>query len=176
MSKTKSALTYLLIILVIFASIRISLFSLRFTLGSDYPLVVVSGHSMEKTFFDGDLLAVKGVADTNSINLNDIIVFHDPFDYSLLIVHRVYQIIQNSSLEMFVTKGDNNPGPDPWVVQETDIVGVVVARVPSAGLVFMFIQSPEVTVLLIVLLIIEYVGYSQYEKRKKKEDLGKTTL
>ena len=175
MLKTKRALTYLLIVLIIFASIRISLFSLRFILASDYPLVVVSGHSMERTFYDGDLLAVKGLADKHSINLMDIIVFHNPYDWNTLIVHRVIQIIPESSLE-FVTKGDYNSGPDPWRVQETDVVGVVVARVPSAGPFFMVIQSPVVTVFLIVLLIIEYVGYSEYEKKKKVEDFGKTTL
>lgn len=176
MSNTKRILTYLLIITIIITAFRVSLFSLKFILASEFPIVVVKGYSMEITFYDGDLLVVKGVADKHDVNLMDIIVFRDPFNRNILIVHRVVKIISDSSLE-FVTQGDNNKTntqPDPWRVQEADIIGVVIARIHSVGPIFLAIESPVITIFLIGLLVIEYVGYSR--NNYEKEDIKKTTI
>lgn len=177
MSKTKRVLKYLLLITIVVTSFRVALFSLKFILASEFPLVIVEGVSMERTYYSGDLLAVKGVEDKHSIKLLDIIVFHEPYNRDILIVHRVVQI-NYTSLE-FKTKGDNgrtNPVSDPWTVREADIVGVVIARVPSAGPVFMAIESPAATIVMVILLVVEYVGYSRGEGRKKGEGSGKIPL
>ena len=48
------------------------------------------------------------------------------------IVHRVYHINPNNS-RSFITKGDNNEEADNWVVNENNIIGVVIAKIPIVG-------------------------------------------
>lgn len=179
MPKTKRVLKYLLLITIVIISFRVALFSLKFVLGSEFPLVVVDGRSMEKTYYDGDLLLVKGVEDKNNIRLGDIIVFYQPDNREKLIVHRVVQILSNTFVA-FKTKGDNvltNPTPDPWTVSSADIIGVVWASAPAfAATVVVAIQSPVVTIFTVILLIIEFVSYSRDEEVKKSEGAGKTSL
>ena len=164
MSDIRKISKYLLIITIIVASLRLSLFSLRFFLGTEYPLVMVEGTSMIPTFHQGDLLAVRGV-DVGSIKLQEVIVFHEPYNFNKLIVHRIVQIIMGSSLE-FVTKGDNNPKADNWRVQETNIVGVVVAQLPPiASFIILGVESPAVTVFSIMFIVV-VIGLEIIDDRK----------
>jgi signal peptidase I len=176
MFKIKKVTTYLLIIAVIVASIRISIFSLRFLLGSDYPLVVVEGQSMEPTYYDGDLLAVKGVDDKFNIKPPDIIVFHEPTNRNRLIVHRVIQQIVNDGSVEFVTKGDHNPISDydywKWRVRETDVVGVVIVKLPPiAGYIVADVESQAITIFTVAIIIIVIGADIIYDRKE-----GKTSL
>jgi len=176
MFKIKKVTTYLLIIAVIVASIRISIFSLRFLLGSDYPLVVVEGQSMEPTYYDGNLLVVKGVNDKYSIKPPDIIVFHEPTNRDRLIVHRVIQQVVNDGYVEFVTKGDHNPISDydywKWRVRETDVVGVVIVKLPPiAGYIVANVESQAMTIFTVAIIIIIIGSDIIYDRKEKKISL-----
>ena len=178
MSKVKRVSKYLLIIAVVVASLRISIFSLRFVLGSDYPLVVVEGQSMEQTYYDGDLLAVRGVKNKSSINIGDIIVFFNPEPPPPMIVHRVIQQIVNDGHVEFITKGDHNPVSDydywKWRVSETDVVGVVIAKLPPvAGSIVAAVESQAMTVFTVVIIIVVIGADIIYDREEKR---GKTSL
>ncbi len=174
--KTRSIVKYLLIIVIVYASFYVFLFGLRFVLGSEYPLVVVEGISMEPTLQGGDLLLVKGIQNKSAIQVRDIIIFYEPYDKSNLVVHRVISITRLYGQEAFRTMGDNNPIPDPWTVHESDVLGVVVGRVPAVGSAILVIQSPVakvVTATILIMLIIVNVFYDE-EKPDKLQD--KTSL
>jgi len=122
---------------------------------------------MEPTFYNGDLLVVKGIQNQGDIKLQDVIVFHDPYNKNMLIIHRVVQIIPNSPSE-FMTKGDNNPTTDPWTVQETDVVFIVASKVPAPlGLLIMFIESPIVTIFSVAIVVI-VIGVDLFTTKDKK--------
>lgn len=174
MSRTKSVLKYLLLIMVIYASFYVFLFSLKFFLGSEYPLVVVEGVSMEPTFYDGDLLLVKGVEDKRTIEISQIIVFYQPYNRERLIVHRVVEQIISSTKVEFETKGDNNNVRDQWRVREIDVIGVVVGRVPAIGSVILIIQSPAAKVFTATLLIILIVVNIFYDEEGQGKNSGKS--
>ena len=178
-SRTRNIFKYLLIIMVVYASFYVLLFSLKFFLASDYPLVVVDGVSMQPTYYGGDLLLVKGVQNKSTIEIRDIIVFHQPKSPTdRLIVHRVITIKHNGQVE-FRTQGDNvdtNYLPDPWIVQETDVVGIVVGIVPSAGSIILAIQNPFVKVFTAAVLVILIVVNVFYDEEKKDNFEGKTPL
>ena len=164
MFQTKQILKYLLVITIILTSFRVTLFSLKFILGNEFPIVVVDGRSMEQTFYNGELLMVKGVENKSNVKLLDIIVFYEPYNRDRLLVHRVVQIVSNNHLE-FITKGDNNISRDPWRVQEGDIIGIVIGKAPVlVGSFVMIIQSPIVTILMIGVLVVEYFSYKKEEK------------
>lgn len=139
--KKTRLLKTLILVIVIFASAYGVLFSLRFALGTEYPVVVVRGKSMVPTFYDGDLLIVKGISEKDTIEPQDIIVFHSPYDWSTLIVHRVLDKKIIDGKLYFTTKGDNNAASDPWKVAEDDVAGVVLQKIPYMGGLVNVIQS-----------------------------------
>lgn len=149
------------VILIIYAVAYGAIFSLRIALAVDSPLVVVSGVSMNPTYYDGDLLVIQGVVNKSKILLGDIIVFHNPRDLNMLIVHRVIDRFVKDNQLYFQTKGDNvktNPIPDQFIVSEEDIVGVVLWKlpIPALGSILLFTQSPIGRFLLIICIVFYY--------------------
>ena len=169
-AKTRTISKYLLLVAIVYASSYVALFSLRYVLRNDYPLVVVEGISMQPTFYEGDLIAVKGVDNKQDIMPSDIIVFHEPYDRNKLIVHRVVQRIMSNTRVEFVTKGDNNKSYDPWLVLDGDVVGLVIGRVPFLGSIIMMIQSPTgnvFSITLIIIIIIISIFHDEYGENGK---------
>ncbi len=81
--------------------------------------------SMDPTF-DSEANALEIIPKSASdITTGDIISFKakDGKTY----VHRVIQTGIDSEGNYFITKGDNNPNPDPYKIYFSDVVGVVVA-------------------------------------------------
>lgn len=154
MSSVKTILRVLLALSIVYASINIMLSSAGLFLGSKYPLVVVEGISMEPTYYGGDLLFVKEVANKSTIKYPDIIVFYEPISGTRLIVHRVITQVTLNGQIGFITKGDNNAINDRWTVRETDIIGVVVGRIQSAGSIVFVMQSQTGKIFTAALLII----------------------
>lgn len=160
-------LRIVILVVVIFSSAYGFLFSLRFVLGTEFPVVVVRGESMIPTYYDGDLLIVRGVPNITTIELQDIIVFHSPYTWDTLIVHRVVgKKVINTQL-VFNTKGDNNFVKDSWQVTEEHIVGMVMQKIPYIGGVVNAIQSPYGIGTLYSLIIIVVVIELFYDKEEK---------
>jgi signal peptidase len=151
----------------------VSLQSLRFVLSTDYPIVVVEGVSMEKTYIQGDLLFLKGIPALD-IKMGDVVVYRRTAG-SLLIVHRVVDIKVVNGEVYFTTQGDNrvtNPYPDSPNVPSTAVVGTVMYHVPALGNVVLALQSPvglalSVGLIIIILLLDVLNGE---EKKPKTSD------
>lgn len=179
MSKRKQIVNIFLIITIVCASCYIALFSLNFFLGGSafleiVPLYIVEGHSMEDTLYEGDLLLVKGVEDISNIKLGDIIVFYNPY-FDKLIVHRVIdRLILNGQVEL-ITKGDNNAFPDNNRVNQKNVIGIVIVRVPIIGSVIIAIQSP-IGMLFSATFILIVVGVNILYDEDEKESSRKIHL
>jgi signal peptidase len=132
-------------------------------LGTGYPLAVVEGRSMVPTYFEGDLLIIKG-EQPEKIKAGDIIVFHSPYDWEKFIVHRVVAKQIEGDQIYFLTKGDNNPMPDAWKVPAKNIVGVAIPniRIPVVGQLVLVMQSPIgiliLGILIVLIIILEVVN------------------
>ena len=145
-------------------------FGVRVALRTDYPLLVVASTSMLPTLDVSDIIIVQG---TNALEINaapelegDIIVFYQPANWDIRIVHRA--INMSSKLEegklvwYFQTKGDHNSLPDTWsgkdtwngMISEKLLVGKVIGVIPLIGNVPLFIRTPLGTVLIIFLFIL----------------------
>ncbi len=111
---------------------------LPFLLNTEVPLAVIESGSMEPTIHVGDLVIIKGTS-PREIKTGDIIVFRARFLDGSLTVHRVIQVVKIGNKIFYRTKGDANIFPDPAIyngigsVSESDIVGIVVARIPLVG-------------------------------------------
>ncbi|KYH39096.1 MAG: peptidase S26B, signal peptidase [Candidatus Hecatellales archaeon B24] len=173
MKEDKSFKTVLLIVLV--------LSGLWLTLTYTKSVYYVPSRSMEPTLMVGDLIVLKRVTpeqlvqEYNSLKDKPIIVFDTPYSKDPW-VHRIYQVVydENNQLVGFRTKGDNNPGPDSYLVKPEDIRGKVVLRIPLLGWLFMFAKSELgftiisiIIAILVVLNLVEFARVAVERGRKK---------
>jgi len=118
---------------------------LMVTLGVEKPLYVVISGSMEPTYLKGDILVV-GRIDVDKIQEGDIIVFDSPFG-GIPIVHRVHEVRTEGEKRYFITKGDNNPFPDPYYqdsypgIPAQHVIGKPVIKLPKIGWVQIWLRQ-----------------------------------
>lgn len=135
----KKLFTYLVIIFFATAVIRLSF-------GVVNPVAYVKGHSMEPTMSRGDVAIVREVYDYNNISEGDLIAFYNPNNENMRVIHRVKKTIKNKEIESWdmeayddniywITKGDNNPTRDSWLLAKDNIIGRVLMDIPKAGLI-----------------------------------------
>lgn len=104
--------------------------------------VVVSG-SMEPVFYRGDVVVIEktnflGIDEFNpdDLNVGDIVIYTGTWATGSpeQIIHRIVYKGTNSNGQLYyVTKGDNNPSPDPVVVYPNQIDGKVVTLSGTPG-------------------------------------------
>lgn len=138
----------------------------RTVMSTESPIMVVPSTSMVPTLNVGDIVIVKGV-DPNTITVGTIIIFRSPAG-SIDIIHRVVGIVKEGGTLYFQTKGDHNPGPDPWSpgVPQENVKGVLVTRIPYIGYVTLTLQGP-LGIILIVFLIFLMVIFEYFDSKKR---------
>ncbi len=100
------------------------------------PLTVVSG-SMSPGIETGDMVIVK--AGNQNIREGDVVTYRlDDF----LVTHRIKNIEEQNTVEVFVTQGDANRIPDYKTVDRSQIVGKYVFRIPMGGYIKALLQGP----------------------------------
>ena len=137
MSQTREALSYIAII-----AIGIIL--------AQHLNVVVSG-SMEPVFYRGDVVVIEktnffGLQEVNynDLKVGDIIIYQATW-FPEPVIHRIImKATAPDGKAYFITKGDNNPGPDPAPVYPEQIMSKVISFGKSPG------ESP---------LVIPKIGY-----------------
>lgn len=84
-------------------------------------------------FNKGDIMVLRG-AKTDSLHLGDVLVFWTP-SRSDPIIHRIIKASSLRGTPFFQTKGDHNlaSNPDEKQIQESQIVGRAVLRIPYLG-------------------------------------------
>jgi len=151
-------------------------FGLQVALGSESPISPVTGNSMIDKYYEGDLVLVQGVGDKDQIAINDVITFREPGNWDYMIIHRVIDKEYAGGQLYFLTKGDNNPYPDPgriWPISATPyhgwlpadhIVGRVIFRAPFLGWPLLIMQGylgKAVIVLLIIIIFVLSLGRAE---------------
>ena len=166
--RTNPVARVVVIIVILFAVTLGSVGALRVALHTDSPLMVVSSGSMIPTLNVGDIIIVRGT-DPSTVTVGTIIIFHDPYDYSIAIVHRVIAIDNASGQVSFETKGDNNAVPDGWRVPAANLIGVYVGKIPYIGLLSLELRGPLgwILIVLLVMMIIA-MEYDESKKQHKK--------
>ncbi|GAB4342248.1 MAG: hypothetical protein Kow0089_17230 [Desulfobulbaceae bacterium] len=90
--------------------------------GPDTPLIIrYDGPSMYPTLRPSDLLEIVSCAN-GTVQQGDIVCFSSPVD-GKNVIHRVIEV----SADGIRTRGDNNPGADPFIQQPYDLSGRVTA-------------------------------------------------
>ena len=127
-------------------------------------LVPVRSGSMGAAVPTGSLVVEQRVP-VRDVRVGTVILFHVPVAARAsassapastparpLIVHRVEGVTGRGRARSFVTKGDANPAPDPWLVHPAgDDVWTARHVVPGMGRVYLFLARRDVDVVLVLL-------------------------
>lgn len=105
------------------------------TLGGKTSFVVVSGSSMEPTYFGGDLV----IARSMEPSVGDVIVYAPDSLGGSQIVHR---IIGGNAEDGWVMQGDNNDFIDPFEPTANEVRGVVLVHYSDIGRVTALMLNP----------------------------------
>ncbi|KKI93311.1 signal peptidase [Bacillus sp. SA1-12] len=149
-----------------------------------YQLKAVLSGSMEPGIQTGSVIAVKSLSEEERTQLQkgDVITFME--DENMLITHRVIDVKSTNSGVQYTTKGDNNNTPDSNPVLAENVVaeyhGFTVAY---AGYLINFSQSPNGSILFMIIPGFLMLGYSLItiwrvlrqveEKQKENPNEGK---
>lgn len=124
-----------------------------------YSFFEVATGSMSPTIEVGDVVITKI---TKDVKKNDVIVYKD--DESI-ITHR---LIEKNEKEI-ITRGDANNSEDK-PIEENMIIGQVIKIIPQLGTWQKILSSPEILVLIIMLIIILSIIYAYTSKAEEKDD------
>ncbi|MFA5869712.1 MAG: signal peptidase I [Candidatus Bathyarchaeia archaeon] len=131
------------------------------------PFMAVSSGSMQPVLNYGDLIIVRREA-AEGIVVGDIIVFNVPSPYDRLAssptVHRVVEELVVDGETLFKTKGDSNPGGDPWSVSAENVIGKYAGKVPYLGSAVLFLRGPIGLTSITALIALSFL-YPYFKKR-----------
>ncbi|PKQ26894.1 MAG: signal peptidase I [Actinobacteria bacterium HGW-Actinobacteria-4] len=123
------------------------------SLGGDTSLVIVSGSSMEPTYFAGDLV----IARKMEPSVGDVIVYAPTDLGGSQVVHRIIGGDAESGWEL---QGDNNDFIDPFYPVEDEVRGVVVVHYTNLGRLSALLLSPIVWACVLVVSIALLLWFS----------------
>ncbi|HEY51713.1 MAG TPA: signal peptidase I [Dehalococcoidia bacterium] len=120
------------------------------------PFMPVFGTSMEPELHAGNLILIKD-KEPEEVKVGDIIVYNVPpaiqdfYNYPPVVAHRVIEVRDTQYGIAWRTKGDN-AGEDPFTVRANDLRGTVSHQVPLLGFPFLFLQSQQGLMFVIIAL------------------------
>nr|WP_255633277.1 signal peptidase I [Demequina sp. TTPB684] len=123
-------------------------------LGGATSIVIVSGRSMEPTYFDGDLVIARDMEPS----VGDIIIYAPEGLGGSQVVHR---IIGGNADEGWQMQGDNNDFVDPFTPRGEEVKGVVLLHYSNFGRVTVLLLNPMVwafVLLAAMVLMLWYTG------------------
>lgn len=106
-------------------------------LGGPTTYLIISGISMEPTFFDGDLVLVTRQA---QYDVGDVIAYEID-DYYLTERFVIHRIVGKTPNGEFLTQGDNREDVDSWMPVPAQVIGRSFLKVPKVGRVVAFLQE-----------------------------------
>ncbi len=149
---------------------------LQFYLQTPTPLLAVESGSMEPVFYRGDLVIVRAV-DPTTLVVGDIVIYNSssiPWSSGdVPIVHRIIEIQDVGGELRFITKGDNNHGPDDEYRTADDILAKVIGSVKYLGFVTLILLPPTglpSIIILIATFLVASLLCDNFAPRKKNEE------
>jgi len=120
------------------------------------PFMPVFGTSMEPELHAGNLILIKSL-EPEEVEVGDIIVYNVPqsiqdfYNYPPIVAHRVIEARDTQFGMAWRTKGDN-AGEDPFTIRAQDLRGTVSSQIPFLGFPFLFLQSQQGLMFVIIAL------------------------
>ena len=148
-----------------------------------FDAFIIISPSMVPTIKINDAIIIRR-EDGEYLDIGDIITFSstDPSYAGLTITHRIVGKQESQGGKyIFRTKGDNNNSEDPALVQQSNIYGRVILKIPKLGLVRQFLTTsygfvfaiviPALTIVILDIFKFATKGFVYVDnKRKEKRD------
>ena len=134
--------------------------------------------SMYPTIKAGDVV-ITYKEDTGSYRSGDVITFVSRANGGITVTHRVLDVYLNNGNYSYKTKGDNNNTEDREFVDDSDVLGKVVLKIPKAGYFQQFMVSKTGWIVAVLLPCLGVVIYDilkifKATARKSKTIIAKT--
>jgi signal peptidase len=127
--------------------------------------VIVSG-SMHGTFDRGAVVFSKA-KDVSALRKGDVITYRPPAATGVthLVTHRIAErTVNEDGSVMFRTKGDANPGMDPWTFSLVNTKqNVMKFSVPTVGYALIWLSNPHVRMVLIGIPAVVIAGMALFD-------------
>ena len=133
------------------------------SLGGCTTLTIVSGHSMEPTYYTNDIV----ISRCGSPDVGDVAVYATHDTGGARIVHRV---IGGDGWNGWQLQGDNNDFVDQFRPTDDDVLGTAVLHIPRVGLVAKAMSSPIVWLSLFVLAAALFVWPSRVDGEEPTDE------
>ena len=108
---------------------------------------------MEPAFYRGDIVLVQkadflGIHefDPKDVEIGDVVVY-DAKWFNQPVIHRIINIVDINGTTMYLIKGDNNNGPDPYYVEASQIkervvtLGDSLVVIPKIGYLSLWLRG-----------------------------------
>jgi signal peptidase I len=155
------------ILMILLVSVAGMVLSTKLTGGEPevfgYQLKTVLSGSMEPGIQTGSIIAVKSIGEEEKATLQkgDVITFAE--EENRLVTHRISDVISTDSGVQYTTKGDNNQAPDSNPVLLENIVAEYNGfTIPYVGYLLHFAQSPNGSILFMIIPGVLMLGYSLF--------------
>lgn len=134
-----------------------------------YEVMVVRSGSMSPTIPTGSIVIYHHEA-ASSIRVGQVIAFVEPGDSSVVVTHRVHQIVNGPNGRYFITKGDANAVPDAWRVPAAGVGWVASYHVPDIGYALSWLSTAWARIALITIPALGLGMLLLFEHRRPREE------
>lgn len=111
-----------------------------------YPSAIATG-SMEPMIYPGDVVLVDKmdrIEELEALKVGDVIQFKRD---TILINHRIIEIVEEDGQKLYRTKGDNNSAEDRELVKMEDVKGTIIHVIPKLGWPTLIFKSDNLDIL-----------------------------
>ncbi len=108
-----------------------------------YGMFTIISPSMQPNINVYDVVFIAKVKDYKKLKVKDVVTFYTDYDFfaGTPITHRIVQIYETDTGYRYITKGDNNPVEDDFVVTNSNIAGKVIFKIPQLGRIQFFLAT-----------------------------------
>jgi len=134
------------------------------SLGGCTTLTIVSGHSMEPTYYTGDLV----ISRCGPVEVGDVVVYSPPGIEGARVIHRIV----DGSADGWIIQGDNNSFLDPWTPTAENIYGKALVHVDGVGKLASILISPLtwISLLVVAMAIVIWPNRAEDDKPADEDD------
>lgn len=121
---------------------------------------------MQPTLNINDVIIVKD-CDIKELKIDDIITFNKD---KKIISHRIIKKIEKNDKFFFLTQGDNNNIEDKGLIEEKNIYGKVIFKIPKVGIIVRLLQNKKgfMQIAIFVIIIFVLISMKSEEKNRRK--------
>jgi signal peptidase I len=118
-------------------------------LGGPASYIIVSGFSMEPTYYSRDLVVLQK---QDHYEIGDVVAFRTEGGN---VIHRVIDVTSDG----YKLQGDNKDYPDPWSPTDEEILGKAWLHLPGAGRWLLSLKQPMTLALFIAAVTFVILGF-----------------